>query len=236
MCMWYDTASPVRVSRGRTRKLGSPHQGSRRSPSWSKGSSSRRARAAVLTRATRASLSGFARGVQGMSRFGSLSVQAVTICRLANPMALSVAARSLSVQGAAKLSLLTRPGPLGRARPQSVVGSASEKPLEPAAEARSGPLHVVLADLLLAVEPVVAHGTQRALPADPPGRDERPPALDALDGPRVVLIGHRAEPSSPRRWSTRGLKPHIIHTRPGRGNTVAISGDGPHQSRPAEEE
>ena len=55
---------------GMTRKLGSPHHGSRRSRAWSNGRSSLRATPAVETRAIAHSRSGLASGVKGMSCCG----------------------------------------------------------------------------------------------------------------------------------------------------------------------
>src|SRR5512134_1642526 len=69
------------VPRGIARKLGSPHQGSRRSPSWSKGTSSLRATPAVETSATVHSRSGLASGVKGMTPGSCRAAQAFITCR-----------------------------------------------------------------------------------------------------------------------------------------------------------
>jgi hypothetical protein len=81
MCRWYSLTSFSVVPRGIARKLGSPHQGSRRSRSWSKGRSSLRATPAVETSATVQSRSGFASGVKGMTPGSCRAAQAFMICR-----------------------------------------------------------------------------------------------------------------------------------------------------------
>src|SRR5262245_88254 len=83
MCRWYNRMSFSVVPSGIARKLGSPHQGLRRSPSWSKGLSSLRATPAVETSATVHSRSGFASGLRGITPGSSRSAHAFIICRVA---------------------------------------------------------------------------------------------------------------------------------------------------------